>query len=228
MSSSRSASRASSSCRSSAAARSAADGMSIPEQLTAIHERATRLVAEQYRCLNELLLPALAAEGRAAARALGVEPAGDRVARAVLRARGRAGALPAGPRPRAPLPAHPEQEPELHRAPVEGKDAFNRDSELAIVQAPRSLPRVVPLPDGGASRGFVLLSTIVQTFVPKLFTGIRVMRLLPVPRHAQQRPVRRRRGNRRPARARSRASSRTAATATRCGSRPRTTAPRTW
>ncbi len=33
---------------------------------------------------------------------------------------------------------------------LEGKDAFDRDSELAIVQAPRSLPRVVPLPGEGA------------------------------------------------------------------------------
>src|SRR5205807_2027664 len=41
----------------------AADGLSIPEQLAAIHDRATRLVADQYRCLNSLLLPALAAEG---------------------------------------------------------------------------------------------------------------------------------------------------------------------
>ena len=41
----------------------AADGMSIPEQLTAIHERATRMVEDQYRCLNEQLLPALATQG---------------------------------------------------------------------------------------------------------------------------------------------------------------------
>jgi len=41
----------------------AADGMSIPEQLEAIHERATRLVDTQYRCLNDMLLPRLAAEG---------------------------------------------------------------------------------------------------------------------------------------------------------------------
>ena len=39
-----------------------ADAMSVPEQLTAIHDRTTRLVADQYRCLNELLLPQLAAE----------------------------------------------------------------------------------------------------------------------------------------------------------------------
>src|ERR1700746_4095117 len=38
----------------------APDGMSIPEQLAPIHDRATRLVADQYRCLNDLLLPALA------------------------------------------------------------------------------------------------------------------------------------------------------------------------
>src|SRR5215831_12981694 len=58
---------------------------------------------------------------------------------------------------------------------LEGKDAFNRDSELAIVQAPRSLPRVVPLPGAGATRACVLLSSIMQAFVHKLFTGIKVM-----------------------------------------------------
>src|ERR1700746_1116263 len=41
----------------------APDGMSIPEQPAAIHDRATQLVADQYRCLNDLLLPALAKEG---------------------------------------------------------------------------------------------------------------------------------------------------------------------
>src|ERR1700742_3979727 len=41
----------------------AADAMSIPDQLTAIHARALELVEEQYRCLNEVLLPALEKEG---------------------------------------------------------------------------------------------------------------------------------------------------------------------
>ena len=39
---------------------SAADALSIEEQLAAIHERASLLVEEQYRCLNERLLPGLA------------------------------------------------------------------------------------------------------------------------------------------------------------------------
>src|SRR5215469_6966524 len=36
----------------------AADAMSVPEQLAAIHDRTSRLVTDQYRCLNELLLGA--------------------------------------------------------------------------------------------------------------------------------------------------------------------------
>jgi polyphosphate kinase len=50
---------------------------------------------------------------------------------------------------------------------LEGKDAFGREADLAIVQAPRSLPRVVPLPTPGRTQRFVLLSAIVQEFVPR-------------------------------------------------------------
>jgi polyphosphate kinase len=39
------------------------DGMAVAEQLAAIHERTNRLVAEQYRILNEVLLPELASAG---------------------------------------------------------------------------------------------------------------------------------------------------------------------
>ena len=152
----------------------AADHMSIPEQLAAIHERATRLVTDQYRCLNELLLPQLAAEG---VPLLGesewtpqahewLEQYFEREIEPVL--------SPLGLDPARPFPRIQNKSLNFI-VRLEGKDAFNRDSELAIVQAPRSLPRVVPLPGAGASRGCVLLSTIVQTFVPKLFTGIKVI-----------------------------------------------------
>jgi polyphosphate kinase len=58
---------------------------------------------------------------------------------------------------------------------LRGKDAFGRDSEHAIVQAPRSLPRVVPVPNEGSERTLMLLSVIVHTFVHKLFAGIEVL-----------------------------------------------------
>jgi polyphosphate kinase len=152
----------------------AADRMSIPEQLAAIHERTTRLVADQYRCLNELLLPALAAEdipllGRTEwtpEDTAWLEHYFEHEIEPVL--------SPLGLDPARPFPRIQNKSLNFI-VRLEGKDAFNRDSELAIVQAPRSLPRVVPLPGEGPSRGCVLLSTIVQTFVPKLFTGIKVI-----------------------------------------------------
>jgi polyphosphate kinase len=41
----------------------APDSLTIPEQLTAIHARALALVADQYRCLNDVILPALLSAG---------------------------------------------------------------------------------------------------------------------------------------------------------------------
>ena len=58
---------------------------------------------------------------------------------------------------------------------LSGKDAYGRDSELAIVQAPRSLPRIVALPESGSRRRFVALSTIVEAFVQHLFEGVQVL-----------------------------------------------------
>jgi polyphosphate kinase len=155
-------------------AQPAPDGMSIPEQLAAIHDRATRLVADQYRCLNELLLPALAREGAPLLERKDWSPAAyewleqyfEREVEPVL--------SPLGLDPSRPFPRIQNKSLNFI-VRLEGKDAFNRNSELAIVQAPRSLPRVVPLPQEAAGRACVLLSTIVQTFVPRLFTGIQVI-----------------------------------------------------
>src|SRR3569833_1614165 len=58
---------------------------------------------------------------------------------------------------------------------LRGIDAFGRDSEHAIVQAPRSLPRVVPVPNDGSEKTLMLLSVIVHTFVQKLYAGIEVL-----------------------------------------------------
>src|SRR5579859_3750861 len=103
-----------------------------------------------------------------------MEPCGGEVARALLRERDRAGAESARTGPRQAVSTNPEQEPNfiVH---LRGKDAFGRDSEYAIVQAPRSLPRVVPVPNDGPERTLMLLSVIVHTFVHKLFAGIEVL-----------------------------------------------------
>ncbi|WP_107860569.1 polyphosphate kinase 1 [Neisseria weaveri] len=57
-----------------------------------------------------------------------------------------------------------------------GTDAFGRASGMAIVQAPRILPRVVKLPADicNGDHGFVFLSSILHEYVYKLFPGMEV------------------------------------------------------
>lgn len=58
---------------------------------------------------------------------------------------------------------------------LEGKDAFGRHIDLAIVPAPRSLPRVVRLPDELCPTGeqhYILLSAMIQYHVNDLFPGM--------------------------------------------------------
>ncbi len=59
---------------------------------------------------------------------------------------------------------------------LEGKDAFGRSNGLAIVPVPRSLPRIIKLPDN-ATEGqddFVFLSSILHANVSRLFPGMTV------------------------------------------------------
>ena len=59
---------------------------------------------------------------------------------------------------------------------LDGKDAFGRESGMAIVQAPRILPRVVQLPPElcEGQYGFVFLSSIMHAHIDTLFSGMEV------------------------------------------------------
>src|SRR5256885_14522972 len=129
--------------------------MAVPEQLAAVPDRATRLVAHQYRCLNSLLLPALAAEGVpllgpaewSARQSEWLEQYFEREIEPVL--------SPLGLDPPRPFPRIQNKSLNFI-VRLEGKDAFEPDSAPALVHAPRSLPRAVPLPGEGAHRGRAL------------------------------------------------------------------------
>jgi polyphosphate kinase len=155
-------------------AQQAPDGLTIPEQLAAIHERCAALVADQYRCLTEVLLPAMNAAGIALLRREEWSPEHERWLEQYFEREVEPVLSPLGLDPARPFPRIQNKSLNFI-VQLRGKDAFGRDSELAVVQAPRSLPRVVPVPQEGGRRGFVLLSTIVNAFVRKLFAGIEVL-----------------------------------------------------
>ena len=150
------------------------DGLTITEQLQAIHDRTSKLVNAQYASLNDVLLPALRHQGiELLARATWdtqtsqwLEQYFERDVEPVL--------SPLGLDPARPFPRIQNKSLNFI-VRLAGKDAFGRDTGLAIVQAPRSLPRVVELPEDGGCKRFVLLSAIVQQFVSKLFSGMDVL-----------------------------------------------------
>jgi polyphosphate kinase len=149
------------------------DGLSVPDQLKAIRVRAAHLVEEQYQVLNDVLMPELAKNGVVfvspeswtEAQASWLQEYFQREVEPVL--------SPLALDPARPFPKVLNKSLNFAIV-VEGEDGFGRNSGLAVVQAPRSLPRLIRLPDELGSRHFVFLGTIVEAFVSKLFAGMRV------------------------------------------------------
>jgi polyphosphate kinase len=156
----------------------AADGLAPSVLLGRIHDRAAELVDAQYRCFYEEIRPALWDQG---IRLLQREQWTPEQA-AWLRAHFRDEIMPVLS-PLALDPAHPF--PKILNKSLnvvvllEGRDAFGREGHMAIVRAPRSLPRIIRLPDdpdgdGDACHDFVFLSSVLSAFVDELFPGMQV------------------------------------------------------
>jgi polyphosphate kinase len=149
------------------------DRMPVDAQLEAIRARTLALVAQQYECLDGQLLPALREAGVWLHSREELDEDERRWLENYFRTEVEPVLSPLGLDPARPFPKL--QNKSLNFVVrLSGKDAFGRDVELAIVQAPRSLPRVVALPRRGRARGFVLLSAIVAEFIPLLFPGMAV------------------------------------------------------
>jgi polyphosphate kinase len=151
----------------------ATDGLSVPEILKAIRARTTGLVDEQYQLLNDVLLPELAKNGVVfVAPDTWTEPQAEWLA-AYFEREVEPVLSPLALDPARPFPKILNKSLNF-AVVVEGEDGFGRNSGLAVVQAPRSLPRLIRLPDELGSRHFVFLGTIVEAFVSRLFEGMRM------------------------------------------------------
>ncbi len=149
------------------------DGMHPSQVLAKISEIAHAAIERQYRILNEEVLPALAEENIRFLRR--EELTADQAT--WVHQYFREQVLPVLT-PISLDPAHPF--PRLVNkslnfiVTLDGKDAFGRDIKFAIVPAPRSLPRVVRLPDHltGGFEHHVMLSAIIHEHVSDLFPGM--------------------------------------------------------
>ena len=153
----------------------ASDGSTPAAALKAIHERASRLVEAQYRFWNETMRPEL---GRNGIRIMPREAWNARQQRWLKRYfvdEIQPVLSPLGLDPAHPFPRILNKSLNVVVV-LEGKDAFGRSGGMAIVRAPRSLPRIIQLPESvsGGSHDFVLLSAVLGAFVDELFPGMRV------------------------------------------------------
>jgi polyphosphate kinase len=151
------------------------DGMSPAEVLTRIRARALDLVRAQYEFWNDTLLPALAAEGIRFVTRDKWTVKQQRWLQGYFQNEILPVLSPLGLDPAHPFPRILNKSLNL-AVVLKGKDAFGREGHLALVRAPRSLPRIIRLPAEVAEtpHDFVFLSAILQHFIDEMFPGMRV------------------------------------------------------
>ena len=150
------------------------NGTTPAETMAAAAAEAKKLIQEQYELFNQELIPALRREGIffyprrqwTEQQRAWIESYFDRELLPIL--------TPLGLDPAHPFPRLLNKSLNFVVS-LSGKDAFGRASGMAVVQAPRILPRVVKLPEElSEGHGFVLLSSILHAYVHKLFPGMDV------------------------------------------------------
>ena len=152
-----------------------ADGRTARETLRVLATEAHELVREQYRILGEELLPALAEEGIEVVRRNAWSRKLERWAAAYFEREVLPVLTPMGLDPAHPFPNIQNKLLNLIVS-VEGRDAFGRDTDVAVVQLPRSLPRLIPVPRdvSDCAHGYVMLSSVVHANVELLFPGMTI------------------------------------------------------
>jgi len=149
------------------------DGMRPSEVIAKIAETAHAAIDRQYRILNEDVLPALAEANIRFLRREELTPEQAVWVHEYFREQVLPVLTPISLDPAHPFPRLVNKSLNFI-VTLEGKDAFGRDIKYAIVPAPRSLPRVVRLPDHltGGYEHHVMLSAIIHEHVSELFPGM--------------------------------------------------------
>jgi polyphosphate kinase len=152
------------------------DRMRADQVFGHVAREAQTLVAEQYRLLNQEILPGLEKEGIRFLRRADFTAAQADWVRAYFFREVMPVLTPIGLDPAHPFPRVLNKSLNF-AVELEGKDAFGRSSGNAIVQAPRVLPRVIRLPRevSQLEYDFVFLSSILHAHVAELFAGMKVL-----------------------------------------------------
>ena len=153
----------------------AADGLQPHQALARIAELVHEQVDRQYAILNDVLLPALATHQINFIRRRHWTLKLKTWVRRYFRDEIAPIITPIGLDPTHPFPLLVNKSLNFI-VELEGVDAFGRDSGLAIIPAPRLLPRVIKVPEdvGGPGDNYVFLSSMIHAHADDLFQGMKV------------------------------------------------------
>jgi polyphosphate kinase len=152
------------------------DNLSPAEVLRTVAEQTGTLVTEQYRLLNDELIPALRDQGIRFVRRDDWSQAQRQWLEQYFRTEIVPVLSPTTLDPTRPFPRILNKSLNFIVS-LDGRDAFGRPCHRAIVQAPRSLPRLIPMPptlEGTGKADFVFLSSVIHAFVDQLFAGMEI------------------------------------------------------
>lgn len=152
------------------------DGRGPQQVLKEISHKAKEYVDLQYQILNEQMLPNLRKEGVRFLRRNELSEKQEQWIKRYFYHEIMPIVSPIGLDPAHPFPRLANKLL-CFIVSLEGKDAFGRDTGMAVIPAPRSLPRIVKLPDeicDGAQNDYVFLSSIIHQHAEDLFPGMEI------------------------------------------------------
>ena len=152
------------------------DGLLSGDLLARIRRRVLDLVTEQYAVWRELLGPQLEAEHVYVLTRRQWSPRQRRWLQGYFEHEVLPVLSPLGLDPAHPFPRILNKT--LNIAVVlKGRDAFGHEGHMALVRAPRSLPRIIRIPAevSGAGDHFVFLAELLQAFADLMFPGFKVV-----------------------------------------------------
>ena len=149
------------------------DGLTPKQVLDKISETTHAAIERQYRILNQEIFTQLRKEDICFLRRGELTPAQSQWVKKYFQEQVAPVLTPISLDPAHPFPRLVNKSLNFI-VTLEGKDAFGRQIDLAVVPAPRSLPRVVRLPDEltGGKEHHVMLSAIIHEHVSDLFPGM--------------------------------------------------------
>ena len=152
-----------------------ADGLQPHQALSRISELVHEQVERQYAILNDILLPELEKHQVRFIRRRHWTVKLKAWVRRYFRDEIAPIITPIGLDPTHPFPLLVNKSLNFI-VELEGVDAFGRDSGLAIIPAPRLLPRIIRVPEevGGAGDNYVFLSSMIHAHADDLFQGMKV------------------------------------------------------